>query len=153
MRWKNLKRIPFRLFSLDSTTKSSFSLQNSTIAHYSQVSLEVNSTTLNVCSPLNQDGIPQASLHHYSIISGFYFHKSNNTSLPNRKEKRLTALEIVTQSKEGRFIAGKTLFLIYQIPQAGFMRREKTTKMFFRKGTWQQRQTWLRKGQDRMQGS
>ena len=54
------------------------------------------------------------------------------TPLPNRKEKRLAALETVTQSKEGRFIAGKT-FLIYQIPQAGFMSRENTTKMVFRK--------------------
>lgn len=54
------------------------------------------------------------------------------------KKKRLTTLEIVIQSEEGRFIAGKTLFLIYQIPQAGFMSRENTTKIFFLgKHTWQ----------------
>lgn len=34
------------------------------------------------------------------------------TPLPNR---RLTALEIVTEFKEKRFIAGKTLFFIYQV--------------------------------------
>lgn len=38
-------------------------------------------------------------------------------------KKKTAALEIVTQFKEGRFIAGKTLFLIYQVPQIRFISR------------------------------
>lgn len=66
-------------------------------------------------------------------------------------KKRLAALEIVTQSKEGRFIARRILFLIYQVPQTRFMIGENTTKMVFRKGTWQQGEAWHGRGQDRMQ--
>ena len=45
------------------------------------------------------------------------------------KKKRLTALEIVIQSEEGRFIAGKTLFLIY-VDHISFPEPEKKNPSF-----------------------
>lgn len=70
---------------------------------------------LNAGSPLNQDGIPML----YSIIflsspDSLSISIKAVTPLPNNRKKRLAALEIVTQSKEGRFIAGKNS--VYYLP-------------------------------------
>ena len=131
-----------------------FLCKTALLPHYSQVSLEVNSIMLNVCSPLNQDGIPQASLHHYSIISRFYFHKSNNTPWPNRKEKKTNCPWNSNSIRGGKVYCWKNFVSYLSDPSSWIYEQGEHNKNFFLgKRTWQQRQTWLRKGQDRVQGS
>lgn len=51
----------------------------------------------------------------YHLQTPQHFQKVLTHLCQTEKKKSLAALEIVTQSKEGRFIAGRILFLIYQV--------------------------------------
>lgn len=128
------KRNTFKTLPPTFTTKSSFRLQKNKIAPLQSDALGIEQN--NVCSPLKQDGIPHASFHHSTVIissqDSFSIYIKAITPLPNRREKRLAALEIVTPKREG-LLLGKLCFFIYQVFHTRFMSEGNTSKMVFSK--------------------